>query len=154
MLSHPPTAPTAADPSPAMARQAKSDRRPSIVLRQTDADRLSNLASQMEAKIPLAANLLLDEIERAEIRPDHLVADSIIGMQSVVEFIDGAHGLSRTVTLVYPTEADISEGRISILTPVGAGLIGLAPGQSINWPDRDGRERVLQILKVARAGVS
>lgn len=137
-----------------MARQAKSNGRPPIILRETDAERLSNLASQMEAKAPLAAGLLLDEIDRAEIRADHLVADSVIGMQSVVEFVDGAHDLRQTVTLVYPTEADITEGRISILTPVGAGLIGLAAGQSINWPDRDGRERVLQILSVSRAAAS
>lgn len=134
-----------------MAPQAKSNGRPPIILRETDAERLSNLASQMEAKAPLAAGLLLDEIERAEIRADHLVADSVIGMQSVVEFVDGAHDLRQTVTLVYPTEANISEGRISILTPVGAGLIGLTAGQSIHWPDRDGRERVLQILSVSRA---
>lgn len=134
-----------------MARQAKSNKRPPIVLRETDAERLSNLASQMEANAPLAAGLLLDEIERADIRADHLVADSIIGMHSVVEFVDGAHDLKQTVTLVYPTEADISEGRISILTPVGAGLIGLTAGQSISWPARDGRERILQILKVSRA---
>lgn len=137
-----------------MARQAKPNGRPPIILRETDAERLSNLASQMEARAPLAASLLLDEIDRAEIRADHLVADSVIGMQSVVEFVDGAHDLRQTVTLVYPTEANISEGRISILTPVGAGLIGLAAGQSINWPDRDGRERLLQILSVSRAAVS
>lgn len=137
-----------------MARQAKPNGRPPIILRETDAERLSNLASQMEARAPLAASLLLDEIDRAEIRADHLVADSVIRMQSVVEFVDGAHDLRQTVTLVYPTEANISEGRISILTPVGAGLIGLAAGQSINWPDRDGRERLLQILSVSRAAVS
>ncbi|MDP3173342.1 MAG: nucleoside diphosphate kinase regulator [Phenylobacterium sp.] len=137
-----------------MARQAKSNKRPPIVLRETDAERLSNLASQMEANAPLAAGLLLDEIERADIRADHLVGDSIIGMHSVVEFVDGAHDLKQTVTLVYPTEADISEGRISILTPVGAGLIGLTAGQSISWPARDGRERILQILKVSRAAAS
>jgi regulator of nucleoside diphosphate kinase len=136
-----------------MARKAKPDPRPSIVLRETDAERLSNLAAQMEGSAPLAASLLLDEIDRAEVRPDHLVPDTIIGMQSVVEFIDGAHDFTRTVTLVYPTEADISAGRISILTPVGAGLIGLSPGQSINWPVRDGHERVLRILKVARGAV-
>ena len=45
-----------------MARQAKPNGRPPIILRETDAERLSNLASQMEAKAPLAASLLLDEI--------------------------------------------------------------------------------------------
>src|SRR3546814_13286656 len=54
----------------------------------------------------------------------------------------------RTVRLVYPAEADIAEGRMSILTPVGAGLIGLSVGQSINWPDRGGIEHRLTIVAV------
>ena len=133
-----------------MARQARPESRPAIVLRETDAERLSALATQMEDRSPLPANLLLEEIDRAEVRPDHLVPDTTVGMHSVVVFVDGAHGFARTVTLVYPGEADISAGRISILTPVGAWLIGLSPGQSIRWPDRDGHERPLRILKAAR----
>jgi regulator of nucleoside diphosphate kinase len=54
--------------------------------------------------------------------------------------------------LVYPAEADIEAGRISILTPVGAGLIGLAEGASILWPDRDGHERRLRIIAVTPPG--
>ena len=59
-----------------------------------------------------------------------------------------ASGADRTVELVYPRDADISAGRVSILTPVGAGVIGLRTGQSILRPDRDGRERKLTIVKV------
>lgn len=51
-----------------------------------------------------------------------------------------ASGADRAVELVYPHDADISAGRVSILTPVGAGVIGLRTRQSILWPDRDGRE--------------
>lgn len=58
-----------------------------------------------------------------------------------------ASGADRTVELVYPRDADISAGRVSILTPVGAGVIGLRTGQSILWPDRDGRHRKLTIVK-------
>src|SRR3546814_1242385 len=61
-------------------------------------------------------------------------------MGSSVTFIDEKSRAERTVRLVYPAEADIAAGRMSILTPVGAGLIGLSVGQSINWPDRGGIE--------------
>jgi regulator of nucleoside diphosphate kinase len=54
------------------------------------------------------------------------------------------------VQLVYPAEADIEAGRISILTPIGAGLIGLREGQSILWPDREGRERRLTVVRVTQ----
>lgn len=125
--------------------------RPRIILSETDAQRLSALAMQNEANAPEAAGLLLDEIERAQVRPDHLVPADVVGMNATVEFVDEAHGRSRLVQLVYPAEADINAGRVSVLTPIGAGLIGLAAGQSILWPDRDGHKRALKVLRVERA---
>ena len=59
-------------------------------------------------------------------------------------------GEQRTVELVYPKDADIAENRISILTPVGAGLLGLRVGQTISWPDRAGQERLLKIDSVVQ----
>jgi regulator of nucleoside diphosphate kinase len=58
------------------------------------------------------------------------------------------NGEDRTVTLVYPAEADISLNRISVLTPVGTALIGLAKGQSITWAARDGNRHVLSVIAV------
>jgi len=134
-----------------MTSVAKPSTRPPIVLGQTDAERLSALALQHEAANPGVAQLLLDEIARARIRPDHAVRSDIVGMNSTVEFRDEAHGRERTVRLVYPTDADISDGRISVMTPIGAGLIGLAAGQAILWPDRRGEKRVLRLLRVVRS---
>ncbi|MBU1377729.1 MAG: nucleoside diphosphate kinase regulator [Alphaproteobacteria bacterium] len=131
--------------------QAKTpSARPALVLSETDAERLSALALQNEAAHPVTAGLLLDELERAQVRADRRVPADVIGMNSTVEFVDEGHGQARTVQLVYPDQADITAGRISIMTPVGAGLIGLKEGQSILWPDRGGETRVLRILKVGR----
>ena len=124
--------------------------RPSIVLGRTDADRLTDLAAKLESTNPEVADLLLTEIERARIVDDHKVPATTVAMQSTVEFLDEAHDTTRSVQLVYPADADIAAGRISVLTPVGAGLIGLSPGQSIAWPDREGRKRMLRILKVEK----
>jgi regulator of nucleoside diphosphate kinase len=52
------------------------------------------------------------------------------------------------VTLVYPHEADLDAGRISVLTPVGAALIGLSVGQSIEWQSPTGGWRSLTVLRV------
>lgn len=135
----------------AAARAPRAAARPPIVLGETDAERLTALALQAEARIPEVAGLLLDELERARIKPDRLVPAGVVGMDSTVEFVDEAHGAPRTVTLVYPGEADIAAGRISVLTHVGAGLIGLSQGQSIVWPDRDGKTRALRVVSVRRA---
>jgi regulator of nucleoside diphosphate kinase len=52
------------------------------------------------------------------------------------------------VTLVYPGEADISQGRVSVLTPIGTALIGLGVGKSIAWETRTGELRQLTVMQV------
>jgi regulator of nucleoside diphosphate kinase len=80
------------------------------------------------------------------VSPDAVPAD-VVRMGSTVEF-RADNGQQRTVTLVFPGDADIAEGKISILTPIGTALIGLSPGQSISWAARDGRRQRLTVLKV------
>jgi regulator of nucleoside diphosphate kinase len=52
------------------------------------------------------------------------------------------------VTLVYPEHADISQRKISVLTPVGTALIGLQTGHSITWKTLGGEVRQLTVLSV------
>jgi regulator of nucleoside diphosphate kinase len=134
-----------------MSDAPKPTARPRITLREGDAERISALALQNELASPGPAGMLLAEVARARIVPDGRAPADVVGMGSIVEFIDEARGRPRTVQLVYPAEADIAAGRISILTPIGAALIGLAEGQSILWPDRDGQRRALRIVRVDRA---
>jgi regulator of nucleoside diphosphate kinase len=123
--------------------------RPSIVLAESEADRLTTLAQQvLSSEAATGAALLLEEIERACVVPDQELPPHVVRMHAVVEFVDEGRDQRRTVVLVYPREADIAAGKVSITSPVGAGLIGLSVGQQILWPDRDGRERPLRILKV------
>ena len=128
----------------------KATRRPSIHMIDVEADALADLAINAQGRMPEVSKQLLNEIGRAHIHTADKIAPDIVTMHSTVEFIDEANGADRTIELVYPREADISAGRISILTPVGAGLIGLRTGQSILWPDRDGRERKFTIIKVVQ----
>ncbi len=125
--------------------------RPPITVGETDAERLTALALQAEDRLPEVAALLLDELERARVKPDAKMPADVVGVGSTVEFVDEAHGAPRTVQLVWPGEADIAAGKVSVMTHVGAGLLGLTAGQSILWPDRDGRKRPLRILSVGRA---
>jgi regulator of nucleoside diphosphate kinase len=114
----------------------------------SEAESLSNLAMAVEDRLPQVSEMLLGEITRAVVHaPGHIPAD-VVTMHAKTTFLDEASGREYTYELVYPKYADIGAGRISILTLVGAGLIGLREGQSILWPDRDGRDRKLTILKV------
>jgi regulator of nucleoside diphosphate kinase len=76
-------------------------------------------------------------------------ADVVI-LGSEVGFVDEKTNQARTVTLVLPAHANIAEGRISILTPMGAALYGLTAGASIDWPDLDGNSRRIRIARVTQ----
>lgn len=125
--------------------------RPPIHLIDTEADTLANLALGIEERLPQVSDMLLEEVGRATVYAAADIPRDVVTMYSTVSFTDEASGATRAVQLVYPKDADISAGRISILTPIGAGLVGLREGQSILWPDRDGRERRLTIVKVTQA---
>jgi regulator of nucleoside diphosphate kinase len=68
-----------------------------------------------------------------------------------VEFRDESNGRIQRVTLVDPSEADIGQGKVSVLTPVGTALIGLRTGTSITWETRTGQLKRLTVMKVRRA---
>lgn len=131
----------------------KAGRRPAIHMIDSEAETLADLAVAAEERLPEVSALLLEEIERATLHKARRIPPDVVTMRSHVIFVDEASGTSRTVQLVYPGEADIDAGRVSILTLVGAGLIGLREGQSILWPGRDGHRRMLTITGVERAAV-
>jgi len=121
---------------------------PAIALSARDADRLRHLAEVAAERYPETAEFLAREIERAEIRPANEAMDNIVAMQSEVTFNDDIGGQSRTVTLVYPDEADVGANRISVLTPIGAALIGMPVGKSIEFQTPAGGWRSLTVTKV------
>ena len=127
---------------------------PEIHLSQSDYERVESLALSLERHSPALARTILEEIERAEVHADDDLPENVVSIGSEVEFVDESQGTSRRVTLVLPAEADIEAGKVSIMTSVGAGLIGLAEGQSIDWPCPDGRARRLKIKSVRRAAIS
>lgn len=123
---------------------------PRIVIGDDEHQRLSALAASIAARQPELADELLGEMERARVVKAGKVPADVVRMNSEVEF-ETDDGQRRRVTLVYPGEADISAGRISILTPIGTALIGLAIGQSFKWTARDGREQRLTVVSVGSA---
>ncbi len=124
--------------------------KPPIHLIDAEYDILAGLALNSERSSPEIAKLLLDEIDRAEIHERDALPRDVVTIGSEVEFLDVDTGGTRLVQLVLPAQADIEAGRISVMTSVGAGLIGLREGASIDWPCPSGRPRVLRILRVRR----
>lgn len=121
---------------------------PPISLRACDATRLRNIAEAASGKYPQTTDFLSREIDRAEILPDARLLPGLVTMNSVVTFRDDISLQERAVTLVYPEAADVEAGKISILTPIGAALIGLSVGQALEFQTPGGRWRSLTVLKV------
>jgi regulator of nucleoside diphosphate kinase len=122
--------------------------KPEIVLRAADEDRLAELANSLLETRPGLGEELLGELARARLASgDAVPADSVqMGSTLVYE----VEGVRRRVTLVYPAEADIDAARVSVATPIGTALLGLAEGQSIDWTARDGRRQRLTVVSVER----
>lgn len=123
-------------------------RKPAIQITQTDYDKLSLLVEGSSSASEAVLDELTAELDRARIVPDNRLRDNVVRMGSRLRYsTEGGDG--RDVTLVFPGEADIAEGRISILTPIGTALIGLSEGQSIEWVARDGRSHRLTVESVS-----
>lgn len=120
---------------------------PRIVLGREEHRQLTTLALAGVGHGSDASDDLLHELDRASVVPDTRVPPDAVRMGSTVTYrtLDGQE---RAVTLVFPAQADIGKGRISVMTPVGTALIGLRQGQSISWTTRDGRRQVLTVLAV------
>ena len=122
---------------------------PPIIVSETEQQRLTTLAAASELLLRArdVARYLLSELERAAVVPDGSVPPDVVRMHSRVDFkVDGRN--RRRIELVFPRKANIGEGRISILTPVGTALLGLSPGQSIPVVGNDGREHTLTVIAV------
>lgn len=122
--------------------------KPRIILTAADHEKLSVLASAAANTMPEVAAELADELDRAHVLAAGRHAIDTVCMGCEVDFRDDMTGRVQTVTLVYPQEADISKGRISVLTPIGTALIGLPVGKSIDWTTRTGETKRLTVLQV------
>jgi regulator of nucleoside diphosphate kinase len=134
-----------------MTKRVSGGAKPRISLTAIDHERLSRLMIAASNTMPDLAADLAEELDRAQVLPAGRHADGIVCMGREIEFRDETTGRVQTVTLVYPDEADIAKGRVSVLTPIGVALIGLPVGKSISWETRLGDERRLTVLNVREA---
>jgi regulator of nucleoside diphosphate kinase len=116
-----------------------------IYITDRDARRLRPLIeAKSAAKGAEAENLkrLQSELDRAQVVPEHEVPAGVITMNTTVELEDLTDGEVSTFTLVFPEDADVDQGRISILAPLGTAMLGYRVGDEVEWPVPSGTIRV------------
>jgi regulator of nucleoside diphosphate kinase len=101
-----------------------------------DMDRLLDLIEGLRST-PKAAKLNLDLLEKeinegTLVEPEN-VPEDVITMNSKVNVTDIESGEKMTYMLVFPSEANISKNKLSILAPLGMALLGYRKGDIIEW---------------------
>jgi regulator of nucleoside diphosphate kinase len=87
-------------------------------------------------------NKLEDELDRANIVDPKEIPMDAITMRSKVRLKDLERSKEMIYSLVFPNEADVDEGRISVLAPVGTAMIGYRVGDIIEWEVPSGLRRL------------
>jgi regulator of nucleoside diphosphate kinase len=117
-----------------------------LYITELDRQRLEKLIELAGERSRRANHLYLarleDELERAEtVAPAEVPAD-VITMRSKVRLRDLNTGEEMVYTLVFPSESNFDEGKISVLAPVGTAMLGYRVGSQIEWEVPSGRRRL------------
>jgi regulator of nucleoside diphosphate kinase len=119
-----------------------------IYITESDKDKLLKLINKgkyEEFKNNINLKELEAEINRAEVTSvDNLPEDVITMNTKVLLLIDGTE---EDLTLVYPSEADMLENKVSVLSPIGTAILGYSEGSIIEWKVPNGTSKI-EVKKV------
>jgi regulator of nucleoside diphosphate kinase len=121
---------------------------PDITITAQDLLRLASLVDDFFAPRDRAAAFLAHELDRATVVSLSDLPDGVVTMRSLIRYRQDDSGKICRATLVYPVEADTSNDRISVLTPVGAALVGLSEGRLMPYEASDGTIESVTVLEV------
>lgn len=110
-----------------------------------DLERLRKLLNEARQAAP-RGNVYLasldEEISRGRIVTPSEVPADVITMNSKVRLVDLDTHEEVVYTLVFPDDADLDEGKISVLAPIGTAILGLRVGAVFTWQVPDGTRRM------------
>jgi regulator of nucleoside diphosphate kinase len=123
---------------------------PSIFITTKDVEKLRDLirdAYHTEYRGSDYLKKLAVEIEKASaVQPDQIPAD-VITLNSTARLVDQKTSEEMLYTLVFPEEANISQGKISILAPIGTAMLGYKVGDIFEW-DTPGGKRIIRVKEI------
>ncbi len=105
-----------------------------IIVTDGDVERLKRLVRALRYSLfrdQRQLELLDQTLESAEVRPPGRVPKDVVRMNSSVRVLDFDTRKKGMYTLVFPEEANISRGLISVLAPLGIALLGHSRGDII-----------------------
>ena len=122
-----------------------------VWLTEQDYNRLKHLLAELTRQsrgMQAGVETLEEILDLARVVHPGKVPGNVVTMNSRVSYQDLRTQEEGTVTIVYPADADPSAGRISVLSPVGAALLGEPEDQEVELPLPHGQSRRIRILNV------
>lgn len=98
-----------------------------IILKERDRDHLESLQH---------------ELDRAHVVDPTAIPHNLATMNSRVRLQDMETGEENVYTLVFPSDADIEQNKISILAPIGTAILGCRAGDRVDWFVPAGKRKV------------
>lgn len=120
--------------------------KPAITVSSRDLERLEAVLATLPFDAPARIQLQA-ELDRAEVVEPAQVPPNVVTMNSIVRFRTG-DGEVFERTLVYPRDAQADGGNVSVLAPVGAAMLGLAVGDTIEWPGPNGEPIAVRVSEL------
>ena len=116
-----------------------------IIMNAVDYEELSYAiasAGKMSDRSRAEITTLRSELERAEVVAPDKVPPDVITMNSRAQLLDLDTNERMEFTLVFPAQANIDEGKISILAPLGTAMLGYRVGDEFEWTVPYGSRRL------------
>ncbi len=116
-----------------------------IFITKFDMDRLRALIDEQKRKDQRGneyLNQLEKELMRANLTSSTDIPPDVITMNSKVRILDVETDEEMVFTLVFPTEADLKQEKLSVLAPIGTAILGFKTGDVINWNVPDGIRKI------------
>jgi regulator of nucleoside diphosphate kinase len=134
--------PLIADELFSQAAERRDDVNNQIVISQDDLLHLAEVLRQSR-RIWGGLDELETKLKRATIVPTDALPLDVVRMGSVVTFRDVMSGVMERYELVYPEQADLDKGRLSVFAPIGTALLGARQGDTVWWDVPSGQRGVV-----------
>lgn len=121
---------------------------PKITLTERDYFSLKYFIERLPMEAQAGVMSLDQELDRADVLKMEEFPGNVVAMNSIVQYEDVLTGRLSTIQISFPDKANIEEGRVSVLAPIGAALIGLKVGDLIKWTFPNGSEKQLRVRSV------
>ena len=122
----------------------------SIFITTKDVEKLRDLireASHTEYRGIDYLQKLAEEIEKALVVQPNQIPSDVITLNSTARLVDRETNEEMVYTLVFPEDADTSQGKISILAPIGTAMLGYKAGDTFEW-DTPGGKRTIRVKEI------